>query len=152
MAGARRMTEPNVLANISQAKFLFDSGNTEIVNLWREDFGFSSNVESFNHASAGTLDGVRFVVPAAKVFYLLGFTLLKHSGVAEINIQSNTTVDTATGGTTKWRSYGQSVVGWENGVERDLFIKFVATEYVTPVFTAGVTNMFYTGWGVLCDA
>ena len=154
MVGAGSMTEPNVLANMAQAKFLFDSGNTEIVNLWREDFGFSSNIESFNHESAGTLDGVRFVVPAAHVFYLLGFTMEKHSAVAECSIQKNTTVDTAVGGTTLFRAYFQSVVGTkpETDQRRDCFCKFVAGEYITPVFTGGVTNIFYTGWGVLCDA
>ena len=64
------MTEPNVLGNVSPAKFLFDSGNTEIINLFRDEWNDSATL-SLMHEDAGVLAGQTFIVPAAHVFYLL---------------------------------------------------------------------------------
>ena len=144
------MTEPNVLGNISPAKFLFDSGNTEIINLFRDEWNDSATI-SLMHEDAGVLDGQTFVVPAAHVFYLLSIAITKQSSDVQLNIQSNTSADTSVGGTTKARIFQSNTVGWQNGLPQALCIKFVAGEYVTPYFEGG-GNVFLNGWGVLCDA
>ena len=144
------MTEPNVLGNSSPAKFIWDNANTEIINLWRDEWNDGATL-SLMHEDAGVDDGQTFVVPAAHVFWLLSFTITKQSSDVQVSIQSNTSPDTSTGGTTKARIFGDSTVGWQNGAPVDLCIKFVAGEYITPYNSTGA-NVFYTAWGVLCDA
>ena len=143
------MTEPNVLGNISPAKFLFDSGNTEIINLWRDNWDTSGDL-SLMKESAGTLAGVTYVVPAARVFYLLSFSLTKFNADVHLNIQSNTSPDTAVGGTTKARIFGEFTDGW-NAVPHPMCVKFVAGEYITPYDEQSV-RIFCEAWGVECDA
>ena len=65
------MTEPNVLGNVSPAKFLFDSGNTQIINLWKPNE--STATESGHFPDDGTLNGEDYIVPVGKSFYLLAF-------------------------------------------------------------------------------
>ena len=49
------MTEPNVLGNVSPAKFIWETGNTEIINLWRPDqYGGD---DALHHMSEGTTNG-----------------------------------------------------------------------------------------------
>ena len=62
------MTEPNVLGNVSPAKFLFDSANTEIINLFRDLWNDSDTSLSLMHEDAGTLNGQTYVVPSSRVF------------------------------------------------------------------------------------
>ena len=152
MAGARCMTEPNVLGNVSIGKFLFESGNTEIINLWKD--AFATNDHSLHEPSAGTTNGVIYVVPASRVFYLLSFGVeLINGGNIDIDLMSNTTPDTATGGTTQqkftFESASPSVLSDVN--PRQILIKFVAGEYVTPIVTGG-NDYMCSGWGVECDA
>ena len=144
------MTEPNVLGNISPAKFLFESGNTEIINLFRDEWNDSATI-SLMKESAGTLAGVTYVVPANRVYYLLSIEITKLSSDVQLNIQSNTSADTAVGGTTKARIFQESTVGWNNGAPHALCVKFVAGEYVTP-YDEGGNNIFFSAWGVECDA
>ena len=151
MVGARGMTEPNVLGNVSPAKFLFDSGNTEIINLWRDDWNDSATL-SLMYEDAGVLAGQTFIVPAAHVFYLLSFSIQKASSDVQLNIQSNTSPDTATGGTTKARIFQESTaVNADFSIPHAMCVKFVAGEYITPYAETG-GNVFFSGWGVLCDA
>ena len=146
------MTEPNVLGNVSPAKFLFESGNTEIINLFRDEWNDSATL-SLMHESAGTDNGVTFVVPAAHSFYLLSFTISKNSSPIQLSLQSNTSPDTATGGTTKARIYSEDNSSSPNPIPIPLCIKFVAGEYITPFQSpSGTVGVFFTGWGVLCDA
>ena len=150
MVGARRMTEPNVLGNVSIGKFLFESGNTEIINLWKDDFVV--NDHSLHEPSAGTTNGIIYVVPASRVLYLLSFGVdLIAGGNMDIDLMSNTTPDTATGGTTQQKFVydNGSTVGSPNPTP--ILIKFVAGEYVTPIVTGG-NDYFCSGWGVECDA
>ena len=150
MAGDGRMTEPNVLGNISPAKFLFDSGNTEIINLFRDEWNDGATI-SLMHEDAGVDNGQTYIVPASRVFYLLSFQISKSSSDVTLSIQSNTSPDTATGGTTKARIFQSNTVGWQNGQLFPMCVKFVAGEYVTP-YNAGGGNVFYSAWGVECDA
>jgi hypothetical protein len=148
MVGVRRMTEPNVLANGGRAggaKFLFENGNTEIINLWSDDdFG---GVKSMHGVSAGTLNGVAYQVPVGRVFYLLNLCNTWNSGNVDICLQKNTTVDTATGGTTLWQAFSVSGnTNFEVG-----YLKFVAGEYVTINVTGG-NDQYWNAWGVECDA
>jgi hypothetical protein len=153
MVGVRSMTEPNVLGNVSPAKFLFESGNTEIINLWRDEWNDGATI-SLMYENAASDDGQTFVVPAAHVFYLLSFTISKNSSAIQLSLQSNTSPDTATGGTTKARFYSEANnTSSTNPEPYDTCIKFVAGEYITPFQSpSGVNNVFFTGWGVLCDA
>lgn len=144
------MTEPNVLGNISPAKFLWETGNTEIINLFRDEWNDSATL-SLMKESAGTLAGITYQIPANRVFYLLSFQISKSGADVQLNIQSNTNPDTATGGTTKARIFQSNTVGWQNGQLFPMCVKFVAGEYVTP-YDEGGSNVFFTAWGVECDA
>ena len=66
------MTEPNVLGNTSPCKFLFDSGNTSIVTLWKDSS--TLNPTSLHEELAASADGQDFLIPAAHVFYLMSMT------------------------------------------------------------------------------
>jgi len=149
------MTEPNVLGNISPAKFLFDSGNTEIINLWRQDDGGETPpaAQSFYYEDSGTENGQAYQVPVSKVFYLLFFRMWYTNGETDIALQGNTTIDTSTGGTTRARfkfpTMGTSEnIDWKD--DNPLCVKFVAGEYITPV--GGSRDFYCTAWGVECDA
>ena len=144
------MTEPNVLGNISPAKFIWETGNTDIINLWRDEWNDSATL-SLMHEDAGVDNGQTFVVPASHVFYLLSFTISKNSSPVQCSLQSNTSPDTSTGGTTKARFYSEDNSSSPNPTPYDICIKFVAGEYITPYNVSG-GNLFFTGWGVLCDA
>ena len=146
------MTEPNVLGNISPAKFLFDSGNTEIINLWKGDnsSGGALDYTSLHVQQAGTANGVVYSPAAGRVFYLLHFMADYVSATSEIELQSNTTADTNVGGTTETKiNLYTASAGVSNS--RVLCIKFVAGEYITPVLISG-NDWFCTAWGVECDA
>ena len=145
------MTEPNVLGNISPAKFLFDSGNTQIINLWR-DVWASADTLSLMHEDPGTLNGQTYEIPANKIFYLLQFAIQQHSSDVHCNIQANTTADTATGGTTRFRIFQESTIGWQQAVYHNMCVKFVAGEFITPYTESYGGDMFYSAWGVECDA
>jgi len=145
------MTEPNVLGNISVGKFLFDSGNTEIINLWKPQFAV--NDESLHSPSAGTTNGAVYQIPVGKSFYLLAFGMeLIASGNMDVDLMSNTTPDTATGGTTQQKFTIQlGAIGTSLLNPRQILIKFVAGEYITPIVTGG-NDYMCSGWGVECDA
>lgn len=147
------MTEPNVLGNVSPCKFLFDSGNTEIINLWRKSV--SAGVESFYHESATTVNGVAYVVPANRVYYLLNFHMSFTSGQLDCALQGNTSVDTSVNGTTKAR-FRYPDIPTDGTVCQPLAnpccIKFVAGEYITPFDTHGAGDFYCTAWGIECNA
>ena len=147
MAGVGRMTEPNVLGNISPAKFIFETGNTEILSLWSPTFLSGTYPLSFNRSSAGTLLGVRYQVPVGKVFYLLSLSFAENTATTKLRIQSNTTVDTATGGTTLFTDHILANLA----KNYDVCLKFVAGEYITP-HNENANDIFCMGWGVECDA
>ncbi|SVD94783.1 uncharacterized protein METZ01_LOCUS447637, partial [marine metagenome] len=62
----------------------------------------------------------------------------------------NTSPDTATGGTTKARIFQEATLNW-GGIPYAMCVKFVAGEYITPYAESG-GNVFFSAWGVLCDA
>lgn len=140
------MTEPNVLGNISPAKFLFDSGNTEILSLWSPTFFSGTYPYSLNRSDSGTLNGVRYQVPVGKVFYLLHLEFGSVGSVTKLNIQSNTSVDTATGGTSLFKDH--IIANTQRSYE--ICLKFVAGEYITP-HNENANDIFLMGWGVECD-
>ena len=146
------MIEPNVLGNVSPAKFLFDSANTEIINLFRDLWNDSDDALSLMHEDAGTLNGQTYVVPSSRVFYLLSFEIQRQYSDVQLNIQSNTTADTEVGGTTKQRIFQDTSAESASLLfPHALCIKFVAGEYITPYIESG-GQVFFTGWGVECDA
>ena len=141
------MTEPNVLGNSSVGKFLWESGNTQIINLWKD--AYATNNNSLHSVSAGTALGVVYQIPVGKVLWLLSFCIDRIAGGSmELDLQSNTTPDTATGGTTqqKFSSSADDIAD-----ERNCLIKFVAGEYVTPIVNVGA-DYWCTAYGVECDA
>ena len=150
------MTEPNVLGNVSPAKFLFDSGNTEIINLWSPSF--DSTTQSAHYPDAGEVNGQDFVVPADHVFYLLNLSIPICDSAATFALQSNTTPDTATDGTTLLiRSIVAAIAATsplsQGSLSEDCCVKFDAADYVTLTETSGNNpNFFWLAWGVLCDA
>jgi len=146
------MTDPNVLGNISPAKFLFDSGNTEIINLWKVN---RSSGGADDYTSLIDKSGSPYQTPVGKVFWLLFFQSdWVNSGDVEVDLESNSTVDTNVGGTkqTEFTFYASaSTSPFVTQNTRHLGIKFVAGEYITPVLTSG-NDWFCTAWGVECDA
>ena len=145
------MTEPNVLGNVSGAKFIWENGNTEVINLWSaDDFG---GVKSMHSPSATTLNGADYEVPVGRVFYLLGLTKTWGAPSDDNALMKNSTTDTATGATTLWRAFGTASLE-----DKSLFfpyefgyLKFVAGEFVIMNVIAGA-DQFWTAWGVECDA
>jgi len=144
------MTDPNVYGNISPAKFLFDSGNTDLINLWRDEWNDGATI-SLMYEDSGTEAGQTYKVPASRIFYLLHFSITKASSDVKLNIQSNTSADTSTGGTTKHRIFMESTVADDNNGQYPMCVKFVAGEYITPYDEAG-GNVFFSAWGVEADA
>ena len=148
------MTEPNVLGNVSPAKFLFDSGNTEIINLWSPSLDTTD--QSAHYPDSGTVNGQNFLVPVSHSFYLLNLSIPICDTAGTFALQSNTSPDTATGGTTLLR---RSIVATianpddQGHLNENCCVKFNAGEYVTLAETSGNNpNFFWLGWGVLCDA
>jgi hypothetical protein len=155
MAGAGSMTEPNVLGNASPCKFLFETGNTSVVTLWKDSD--SSSPISLHEEDAGTADGQDFIVPAAHVFYLMSMTFTKKTSAGECKIQGNTSPDTSVGSTTKYQTFIPDNSPNAYGslasmviLQEAMCVKFVAGEYIT--ITTGSGDMLCNGWGVLCDA
>ena len=145
------MTEPNVLGNISPAKFLFDSGNTQIINLWKptED----TATESAHFPNASTLNGQNYQVPVGKQFYLLYIHVPIASADAHLYIQSNTNPDTATGSTTLFRLRIESQDPDRLHDIENCYAKFAAGDYVTGHDdSGGGATYWWHGWGVECDA
>lgn len=145
------MTEPDVLGNISPAKFIWENGNTEIINLWRPDqYGGD---DALHHMSDGTTNGVDYVVPSSRVFYLLAFYFTEGTDI-DLEIQKDTSPDT-TDGTTLWKGFALGAggtAGNATNTQYDVgYCKFVAGEYVNMNQTSG-SDCFITAWGVECDA
>jgi len=144
------MTEPNVLGNVSPAKFLFDSGNTQIINLWKPNE--STATESGHFPDDGTLNGEDYIVPVGKSFYLLAFYVPVAPSDIKLHIQSNTSPDTATSGTTlmRFRIEAQDPDRL-NQVQETCCLKFDAGDYIT-VYDSGGNQYWWNAWGVECDA
>ena len=148
------MTEPDVLGNVSPAIFIWETGNTEIINLWKPDK--NNAVQSLNHRDAGTREGQNYLVPASRVFYLLFLECPFTKTGIDLYIQANTTPDTSTGGTTVFRTWipdsdpSAASPIWIN--QYNICCKFVAGEYVTEYMYGSADEMLLTGWGVECAA
>lgn len=141
------MTEPNVLGNVSAAKFIWENGNTEIINLWRPVF--TGGDYAMHAPSAGTQNGANYTPNVGRVFYLLSFTMTEGAD-EDIEIQKDTTPDTNTG-TTLWKNYHLIGGTFYNNTYDVGYCKFVAGEYVN-INQVGGGSMFCIGWGVECDA
>jgi len=141
------MTEPNVLGNVSPAKFLFDSGNTQIINLWKPEL--NSSTQSGHFPDEGTEAGQDYIIPVGKVFYLLYIHFPSVSADCQPRIQKNTSPDTATGGTTLFRLLIDSSISCSAG--HACYAKFDAGDYVT-VYDDQGSSYFWNAWGVECDA
>jgi len=148
------MTEPNVIGNISIAKFLFESGNTKIINLWSPD-PYNSTPLSMHTDSAGTTNGIDYECPAGKQFFLLNLKAPENAAFNDVDLMRNTTTDSSTGATTLQKFCFTKILGTDGNANReegfDCCCKFVATEFVIPVKISG-NDIFFTGWGVECDA
>lgn len=146
------MTEPDVLGNVSGAKFIWETGNTEIINLWSADtYGGTKSMHSPSDAS---LVGADYEVPTDRAFYLLSLTKSWGATVSDdVGILKGTTTDSTTGATCLW--FTDRTASFE---DKDLmhayemgYLKFVAGEFVIQ-HAFGGNDMFWTAWGVECDA
>jgi len=156
------MTDPNVLGGDKYGlKFLFESGNTRIVHLFRS-YGmgsvtndFPNELLSLQEANSG-LEGSAYSVPVGKKFYMLAFYCqVDGSTDIEISIQRNSTIDNQALGDNLWQGVwemstdagmrGEQVVGG---------LQFNAGDYITPynLNGAGHANWAFNCWGVECDA
>ena len=143
MVGAGRMTEPNVLGNVSAGKFLFDTGNTEIITLWNYD-EFGGN-KSMMVESPGTSNGTQYIVPVGRVFYLLKIHIQYMVAATSFSIHRHTVQDSSAG-TCVFRYEGTNA---NEQTVYDGMIKFNAGDYVNRV--GNVSDGFFTVWGVECD-
>jgi len=140
------MTDPDVLGNIANAKFI--TGDPEIVNLWRPSA--ASGDLAMHHPSDSTTNGVDYVCPASRIFWFLKFYISEGSD-EDIEIQKDTSPDT-TDGTTLCKLYHVVPITTTTVQEYDIgSCKFVAGEYVN-INQVGGGSMFVWGWGVECDA
>ena len=145
------MTEPDVLGNISGAKFIWENGNTEVINLWSaSDFG---GTKSMHSPSATTENGADYQVPVSRVYYMLGLIKIWGYATDDNQILKNTTTDTTTGGTTLWRAFN-TASDTSDPISRNFvngYLKFVAGEFVV-MDTFNGSDSFWNAWGVECDA
>ena len=140
------MTEPNVLGNVSGAKFIWENGNTEVINLWSADrFG---GTKAMHSPSVGTTAGANYVVPVSRVFYLLYLDVNDNTNSVDFDIMKDTSPDVSTGTTVLKEENSTLHKEYNFG-----YIKFVAGEYINQVTTSGgSTDYVLCGWGVECDA
>ena len=159
MVGAGCMTDPNVLgADSIPLKFLFDSGNTRMVHLYRAwetvGFKFPDTVESLVEASG--LTGTKYVVPNNKKFFMLYFTYSGSSGAVDINlsIQRNATVDNTALGDNLYQIHIEA--NQDKGFTSEYVggLQFNAGDYVTPynLSGSGALQWSFSCWGIECDA
>ena len=154
------MTEPNVLGGDQYGlKFLFESGDTRIVNLCRPyDSGasaFPQTALSLYEMNSG-LSGVQYAVPVGKVFYMLEFMCVtEETDDISLAIQRNSTVNNIALGDNLFQIY------WEGSTSARFKyqaipggLKFDAADYVTPydLDEADNFNWSFYCWGVECDA
>tara|TARA_Y100001949_G_C15741076_1_gene223651 strand:+ start:25 stop:531 length:507 start_codon:yes stop_codon:yes gene_type:complete len=167
MVGAGCMTDPNVLGGDKYGlKFLFASGDTRIVHLFRAaGMGAGSNADEFpdellslQEANSG-LEGSVYAVPVGKVFYMLAFTCYSESANdLMLSIQRNSTINNQALGDNLYQTnvdFSNSAAG---GTDARHFVvgglQFNAGDYVTPYGLAGAGNSGRWGfqcWGVECD-
>ncbi len=149
------MTDPNVLGGDKYGlKFLFDSGNTRIVNLCRPATAgdFPETALSLYEMSSG-LSGTQYQTPVGKCFYLLEFWYAPEgSDDISLAIQRNSTVDNIALGDNLFQIY----LNFSSTVINQVIpggLKFDAGDYVTPYDLKEADNFkwsFYC-WGVECD-
>ena len=152
------MTDPNVLLGNDGMKFIFASGDTQMIHLMRPKDGsnFSNAILSLCTANAGV--GTTYQVPVGKSFYMLNFMAMNNStGDIKCVIQKNTVADTdsTTTGDDIWNftvegsSENKGYLSINCGG-----IKFDAGDYVTPydLDGAGANKWSFSCYGVECDA
>ena len=157
MVGAGRMTDPNVLGGDQFGlKFLFESGDTKLVQLCRPyNAGWTDALLSLSIMDSG-LTGTQYVVPVGKVFYMLHFWI-KQEGTSDINlsIQRNSTPDNSTLGDNLFQLYIEGTLT-QNQMSFDVGgLQFDAGDYVTPYELTGAgsgQHWSFQCWGVECDA
>jgi len=162
MVGARRMTDPNVLGGDKYGlKFLFDSGNTEIVHLARmagmgagsDAHEFPNELLSLQKADSG-LEGSAWSVPAAHVFYMMACTVFSPvTSDLSFSIQRNSTINNQALGDNLWQSYIDNTATHNPQTFVVGGLQFNAGDYVTPYELTGSGQRWgFNCWGVLCDA
>ena len=135
------MTEPNVLANQEGVKFIWQTGNTEIIQLFSGGYGGDKAM----HLITTDAD---YVVPASRIFWLMNLTVAESTNSCDFEIQKDTSPDTTTG-TPLYKAYNTS----QERHYRIGYLKFVAGEYVNQETTSGGSqDYFLRAWGVECDA
>ena len=135
------MTEPNVIANSTGIKFIWQTGNTEIIQLFSGAYGGTSAMHLI------TTDA-NYVVPASRIFWLLHLSVAENTNSCDFDIQKDTSPDTDTG-TVLYRAYNTT----DNQSYEIGYLKFVAGEYVNQDTTSGGSqDYFLRAWGVECDA
>ena len=156
------MTDPNVLGGDAFGlKFLFDSGNTEIVHLARM-YGMGAadphelpdeQTLSLNEATSG-LEGSAWTVPVGKVFYMMACNVFTaSSNDLAFSIQRNSTINNSALGDNLWQSF----LDFSTNNDPHNFVvgglKFDAGDYVTPYeLTGSGIRWGFNCWGVVCDA
>ena len=157
------MTDPNVLGGDQFGlKFIFASGDTRIVQLFRAaGMGASSDASelpnellSLQEANSG-LEGSAYAVPVGKVFYMLAFTCYSESSNdLKLSIQRNSTINNQLLGDNLYQSF----MDFSTGQDARHFVvgglQFNAGDYVTPyaINVAGTAGRWgFQCWGVECD-
>ena len=159
------MTDPNVLGGDKYGlKFLFDSGNTRIVQLCRAaglgtsaSDQFPNELLSLVEMNSG-LEGSVYAVPVGKVFYMLAFQMVSE-GVDDIklSIQRNSTINNSALGDNLYQIY----MDFSSKPDRALSpiavggLQFNAGDYVTPYNLSGAGHggrWSFQCWGVECNA
>ena len=151
------MTDPNVLFSDSGMKFLFNSGDTQMIHLMRPTSGenFQSGVLSLCTANAEA--GTTYQVPALKSYYMFNALISSVSTTdLKIIIQKNTVADTnstATGD--NLYNFAHTADKGDNPLNYNFGgLKFDAGDYITPFdFTLPSTIQWgFSCYGVECDA
>lgn len=158
------MTDPNVLGGDKYGlKFLFASGDTRIVHLFRSaGMGAGSNASEFpnellslQEANSG-LEGSVYVVPVAKKFFMMSFYCLGEGTTdMKLSIQRNSTINNQALGDNLWQGYWEMGADSPNRTETCVHgLQFNAGDYVTPynLLGAGHLRWGFQCWGVECDA
>lgn len=151
------MTDPNVLGGGQYGlKFLFNSGDTRLVQLGRPyNGGWTDALLSCVEMNSG-LTGSSYSVPVGKVFYMLHFWI-KQEGTNDINlsIQRNSTVNNSALGDNLWQMYIEGTLS-QNQMSFDVGgLQFDAGDYITPYELTGAGSgqrWTFQCWGVECDA
>jgi len=151
------MTDPNVLFSDSGMKFIFNSGDTQMIHLMRPISGenFPSAVLSLctPNAEAGTT----YQVPSGKSYYMFNAICTSQDTTdLKVCIQKNTVADTISTvtGDNMYAFKHESALGQNPYAYNFGGLKFDALDYVTPfdMTLPASAKWGFSCYGVECDA